>query len=176
MHGIVDFQMIGCSCSVLHVFVVSLFDMMSPLNVEFMCLFLTLFRTGIGTKAGANLSMFICPSLFLRRFISDWISLSVLKCHLFLKFSFHRPSFFLHAHLHAFPPASELCFLVMFSFPRCSKFQIFQDCSAAYISFNAKIFLVALNTTRTFQTSIKSTQLRNYNTLVNFWWEEWNLS
>lgn len=94
MHGIVDFQMIGCSCSVLHVFVVSLFDMMSPLNVEFMCLFLTLFRTGIGTKAGANLSMFICPSLFLRRFISDWISLSVLKCHLFLKFSFHGPSFF----------------------------------------------------------------------------------
>lgn len=86
--------MIGCSCSVLHVFVVSLFDMMSPLNVEFMCLFLTLFRTGIGTKTGANLSMFICPSLFLRRFISDWISLSVLKCHLFLKFSFHGPSFF----------------------------------------------------------------------------------
>lgn len=62
VHDIVDLQMIGCSGSLIHVFVVSLFDMMSPLNAEFMCLFLTLFfRTGIGTKAGANLSMFICP-------------------------------------------------------------------------------------------------------------------
>lgn len=51
----------------------------------------------------------------------------------------------MHAHLQAFLPASELCFLVMFSFPRCSKFQIFQDCSAAYISFNANIFLVAVD-------------------------------
>lgn len=50
VHDIFDLQMIGCSGSLIHVFVVSLFDMMSPLNAEFMCLFLFFFERELVQK------------------------------------------------------------------------------------------------------------------------------
>lgn len=93
--------------------------------------------------------MFICPPC------SSDDPLAIESHYLFKNviiswdFLFTGLVFVLPVHLQAFLPASDLelvfwsCFLC--SFPRCWKFQIFQDFSAAYFSFNAKISLETLD-------------------------------
>lgn len=111
-----------------------------------------LFRMWIGTKGGANLSMFICPSLFLRRSISDWISLSSLKMSTsFLEIFFSRALFFVRASS-SFSSSVRtcVCFLAMFSLfffhdieSFCSNISIFL-CYLLLSSLSAKIFFLTV--------------------------------